>query len=173
MTKTMKYAALTAMTLALLAPAPSRAQTHDYTAIKREMEIFEGVLNTALKQRYQERFMLLQPAKGSYLESYGVVFTLETNLSTLRYLTPFTPGPYTDKEIKDARTEKTARTKEVETMVKGLLRDHGAGLNSLKPDDNVAVVVHLFNVNEHRGMPTQLIIQGKKQALDKMTAVLF
>jgi len=169
----MKNAALTLIALALLAPAPSRAQTHDYTAIKRQMEIFETVLNTSLKQRYQERFMLLQPAKGSYLEGYGVVFTLETNLSTLRYLTPFTPGPYTDKEIKDARAEKAARTKEVEALVKNLLRDHGAGLNFLNPDDNVAVVVHLYNVNEHRGLPTQLIVQGKKAALDKTTAVLF
>jgi hypothetical protein len=117
--------------------------------------------------------MLLQPAKGSYLEGFGVVFTLETNLSTLRYLTPFTPGPYTDKEIKDARAEKIARTKEVEAMVKGLLRDHGAGLSFLKPEDNVAVVVHLFNTSDHKGLPTQLIVQGKKAALDKTTAVLF
>lgn len=170
----MKKAALTLITLALLAPAPSRAQTPNYTAIKGQMEIFETVLNTALKQRYnQQRFMLLQPAKGTYLEGFGVVFTLETNLSTLRYLTPFTPGPYTDKEIKDARAEKAARTKEVEALVKSLLRDHGAGLNFLKPDDNVAVVVHLFNVSEHKGLPTQLIVQGKKNALDRMTAVLF
>jgi len=169
----MKKAALTVMALALLAPAPSRAQTHDYTAIKRQMELFETLLNTSLKQRYDQRFMLLQPAKGSYLEGFGVVFTLETNLSTLRYLTPFTPGPYTDKEIRDARAEKTARTKEVEALVKGLLRDYGAGLNFLKPEDNVAVVVHLFNVSDHRGLPSQLIVQGKKQALDKMTAVLF
>ncbi len=170
----MKKAALSLIVLALLAPAPSRAQAHDYTAIKQQLELFETVLNTALKQRYdQQRFMLLQPAKGTYLEGFGVVFTLETNLSTLRYLTPFTPGPYTDKEIKDARAEKTARTKEVEAMVKGLLRDHGAGLNFLKPEDNVAVVVHLFNTSEHKGMPSQLIVQGKKVALDKTTAVLF
>ncbi len=169
----MKKAALTLITLALLAPAASRAQSHNYGTIKQQIGIFESVLNTALKQRYDQRFMMLQPPKGTYLEGYGVVFALEVNLSTLRYLTPFTPGPYNDKEIKDARAEKLARSKEVETLVKDLLRGNGAGLSFLKPEENVAVVVHLFNTSEHKDLPTQLIVQGKKAGLDKTTAVLF
>jgi hypothetical protein len=158
---------------ALLAPAAGRAQSHNYGAIKQQIGIFESVLNTAMRQRYDQRFLMLQPPKGSYLEGYGVVFTAEVNLSTLRYLTPFTPGPYTDKELKDARAEKIARTKDIETLVKDLLRGNGAGLSFLKPEENVAVVVHLFNTIEHKDLPTQLIVQGKKQALDRVTAVLF
>lgn len=170
----MKKAALSLIALALLAPAASRAQSHNYGNIKQQIGIFESVLNTAIRQRYdQQRFMLLQPPKGTYLDGYGVVFTLEVNLSTLRYLTPFSPGPHTDKEIKDSRAEKLARTKEVEALVKDLLRGNGAGLSFLKPDENLAVVVHLFNTSEHKDLPTQLIVQGKKAALDKTTAVVF
>lgn len=170
----MKQFMLTVVALTLLAPAvPAQTPSHDYGAIKRQMEIFETVLNTALKQRYTTAFLMLQPAKGTYLEGYGAVFTLELNLATMRYITPFDSAVYSKEEIGNARTLKMTRTKEVEDMAKRLIRDHGAGLNFLKPDENVAVVVHLFNTSEHRDLPTQLVVQGKKQSLDKLTAVLF
>jgi hypothetical protein len=170
----MKKFMLTVAVLALLAPAvPAQTPSHDYTAIKLQTDIFESVLNTALKQSYTGNVMLLSPPKGTYLDGYGAVFTLEVNLATMRYITPFASAPYSDKEIKDARAQKIARTKEVEEMIKGLIRGNGAGLNFLKPDENLAVVVHLFNTADHRGLPTQLVVQAKKQALDKPTVVLY
>jgi hypothetical protein len=55
--------------------------------------------------------------------------------------------------------------KDLETLIRELLRDHGMGLNFLPADENVAVVVHLFNQAEQRDMPTQLSVQVKKQWL--------
>ena len=41
------------------------------------------------------------------------------------------------------------------------------GLNFLGPEENVAVVVHLFNSAEQRELPTQLSVQTKKQWLQE------
>ncbi len=65
------------------------AQAPDYTAMKRQIQIFETVLDTAVKQRFEQPFLLLQEPRGAYLEGYGVVFTLEVNLYPLRLRTPF------------------------------------------------------------------------------------
>jgi hypothetical protein len=156
---------LFAATAAVAQQAPPPAL--DFAAIKRETQLFETVLNTAVQQRFEQPFLLLQETKGAYLEGYGVVFTLEVSLYPMRLRTPFAAAPYSDKELVNARTQKLQRTKEMETLIRDLLRDHGMGLRSLPPDESIAVVVHLFNQTEQRDMPTQLAVQVKKQWLQE------
>ncbi len=139
----------------------------DYPAIKRQTQLFETVLDTAVRQHFEQPFLMLQETRGAYLEGYGVVFTLEVNLYPLRLRTPFAATPYSDKELAAARTQKLARIKDLEVLIRDLLRDHGMGLNFLPADENVAVVVHLFNQAEHRDMPTQLAVQTRKQWLQE------
>jgi hypothetical protein len=92
---------------------------------------------------------------------------MEVNLYTMRWRNPFDASPYSEKEIAVARSVKLARIKELETMIRDLLRDHGMGLDFVPPDETVAVVVHLFNQAEHRDIPTQLAVQTKKQWLQE------
>ena len=74
--------------IVLLVPR-AQAQTHDYPAIKRQMQLFESLLNTALKQRFEQPFGILQEAKGTYLEGFGAVFSLEVNLYPMRVMSPW------------------------------------------------------------------------------------
>ena len=162
----------------LLFAATAMAQAPDYPAIKRQTQLFETVLDTAVRQRFEQPFLVLQESKGAYLEGYGVVFTMEINLYPLRWRYPFAAAPYSEKELTTARTQKLARMKDLETLIRDLLRDHGMGLNFLPPDENVAVVVHLFNQAEHHDLPSQLAVQVKKQWLQeaagrKLTAAEF
>ena len=140
-------------------------QSPDYPAIKRQTQLFETVLNTAIQQRFEQPFLVLQETKGSYLEGYGVVFTLEVSLYPMRIRTPFSATPYSDKELSAARAQKLARIKDLETLIRDLLRDHGMGLSFVPDNENVAVVVHLFNQAEQRDLPSQLAVQAKKQWL--------
>jgi hypothetical protein len=143
------------------------AQVPDYPAIKRQTQLFETVLDTAVRQRFEYPFLVLQEAKGAYLEGYGVVFTMEVNLSPLQARTPFSALTYSDKELAVSRAQKLVRIKELETLIRDLMRDHGMGLNFLGADENVAVVVHLFNSAEQKDLPSQLGVQTKKQWLQE------
>lgn len=145
--------------------AQALPRSPDYVNVKRQVQLFETLLTTALNQRFERPFAVLQEPRGTYLEGYGAVFTLEVNLSPLRYLSPFSPGPHTEKELQEAHARKLQRMKEVEEIVKDLLRDHGAGLSFLRPEENVAVVVYLFNTGEQRDLPSQMIVQARRQAL--------
>jgi hypothetical protein len=145
-----------------------RAQTPDYSTIKKQTQLFETVLDTAIRQHFDpEHFLMLQSPRGAYLEGYGVVFTVEVNLYTMRWRNPFDASPYSEKEVATARTAKLARIKELETLIRDLLRNNGMGLDFVAPDENVAVVVHLFNQAEHRELPSQLAVQTKKQWLQE------
>jgi hypothetical protein len=153
----------------LIVAASCWAQTPDYSAIRRQTQLFETVLDTAIRQHFDDpaHFLMLQAPRGAYLEGYGVVFTMEVNLYTLRYRNPFDASPYSEKEIAAAKSAKLARTKELETLIRDLLRNNGMGLDFVPPDETVAVVVHLFNQAEHRDLPVQLAVQTKKQWLQE------
>ena len=139
-------------------------QAPDYPMIRRQVELFETLIDKALNQRFERPFGILQETKGTYLEGYGAVFTVEVNLFPMRWMSPFSP-PYTEKEVREARNRKLERMREAEALVKDLLREHGPALDFLRPDERVAVVVHLFNTGEHRDLPSQLIVQARRQAL--------
>jgi hypothetical protein len=157
-----------AIVAVLVFAACSFAQTPDYSTIKKETQLFETVLETGIRQHFDtEHFLMMQVPRGAYLEGYGVVFTLEVNLYTMRYRNPFDASPYSEKEVAAARAAKLARMKELETLVRDLLRNNGMGLDFVPPDENVAVVVHLFNQAEHRDLPSQLAVQTKKQWLQE------
>jgi hypothetical protein len=92
---------------------------------------------------------------------------LEVNLYTMRYRNPFDASPYSSAEVATARAAKLARMKDLETLVRDLLRNNGMGLEFVPADENVAVVVHLFNQAEHKELPSQLAVQTKKQWLQE------
>lgn len=145
------------------------SQTPDYSTIKKQTQLFETVLDTAMRQHFDdpEHFLMLQAPRGAYLEGYGVVFTMEVNLYTMRYRSPFDASPYSQKEISTARAVKLARTKDLEALLRDVLRNNGMGLDFVPADESVAVVVHLFNQAEHRDLPSQLAVQTKKQWLQE------
>ena len=160
--------AIRAIVVVLVFAACAWSQTPDYSTIKKQTQLFEAVLDTGIRQHFDaEHFLMLQVPRGAYLEGYGVVFTLEVNLYTMRYRNPFDASPYSEKEIAVARAAKQARMKELETLVRDLLRNNGMGLDFVPPDETVAVVVHLFNQAEHRDLPSQLSVQTKKQWLQE------
>jgi hypothetical protein len=160
--------ATAAMVAVLVLAAGAWSQTPDYSTIKKQTQLFETVLETGLRQHFDtEHFLMMQVPRGAYLEGYGVVFTLEVDLYRMRYRNPFDASPYSEKEVAVARAAKLARMKELEILVRDLLRNNGMGLDFVSPDENVAVVVHLFNQAEHKDLPSQLAVQTKKQWLQE------
>ncbi len=156
-----------------LDPAPEResrlggAQADiDLEALKAQLGAFQDVVNRDMVQAFAQPFVLLQDTKGTYLPGFGVLFHLELNLHPLRSLNIFDLRPYTEEELERVRQAKLEKVQELKGRLSALLLEHGTELTELPGDQNLAVVVHLFNMpSESAGLPTQLVMETSRQAL--------
>jgi hypothetical protein len=140
----------------------------DLSALKSQMELFQAVVNRDISQAFAQPFMLLQDTKGTYLPQFGVVFHMEVNLHPLRVLNAFSFRPYTEEELQKARETKIEKIRELKTRLSALLLEHGTELTGALPaGQNVAVVVHLFNMPSEKseGLPTQVVMETSRRAL--------
>ena len=74
----------------------------DFAGIKKELAIFQGVIDTTVRQNLQGPFPILGSTRGTYLPDYGAVFNLEVNVYQIRQISPFDLKPHSPKELEDA-----------------------------------------------------------------------
>ena len=138
----------------------------DLRALKTQLEAFQAMLNRTIQQNFEQPFFLLQDAKGSYLPGFGVVFHMETNLSPLRVAMPFDVHPFTAEELQKARESKVERIRRLKTLLSQILLDQGGSLSAMAPEQNIAIVVHLFNMPSEGGsFPSQVVISLNRRML--------
>ena len=138
----------------------------DLHALKGQLESFQLLLNRTIQQNFALPFSLLQDAKGIYLPGFGVAFHLEVNLHPLRLINPFDMRPYTPEELQKAKQAKLERIRQLKAQLSELMLQHGGELSAMAPEQNIAIVVHLFNLpSESRDLPTQLVIEINRLAL--------
>lgn len=139
----------------------------DAAALKRQMQQFQGILNQNLQQSFEQPFGLLQDIKGIYLSRYGVAFHMEVNLVPLRALSMFDYRPHTEGELRRTRELKLQRIRQIKASVSDLLLAHAQEFSAVPLEQQVAVVIHLFNLPSERteGLPSQVVIEVSRQAL--------
>lgn len=142
----------------------STGSTLDFAGIKKDLAVFQGVLDATLRQSLPGPFPILGSIKGTYLPEYGAVFSLEINVYQIRQLSPFDLRPHTEKELKDAHQQMLNRIELVKSQILKVLGEYGSSLEQLNPDDNLTVVVHLFSGGREarQDLPSQLIFNAKK-----------
>lgn len=149
-------------------PVHSQSNTSNLNALKGQMRVFEAVVDETMSQTFAFPFGLLEKTQGTYLPGFGMAFSLEVNLYPMRTPNPFDTRPLTEAELDKAQKIKKQRIATVKEVVPRLLADHAVSLRDLGPDDHVAIVVHLFEVNVgDTSMPGQLVIEAKKSDLDE------
>jgi len=111
-------------------------------------------------------FVLLANARGAYLNGYGVVFALELNLSPVTSVGLFR-APYTPQEIKDINKRKREKLGVLKAGLRQLVAEQAGVLVQIPPQEKIALVVNLFNFawEDSTGLPSQLVVQGTRQAL--------
>ena len=141
--------------------------TADFPTLKRELESFQGIIQNTLIRNLAGPVPVLSTPKGTYLPDYGAVFNVEGNLYEIRAISPFSPQPRTQKELDDAYNAMLKRVEALRTQMLQAIGDYGATLENLKPEETLAVVVHLFNGYDDpkRPCPSQLIFRVKKAAI--------
>jgi hypothetical protein len=79
-----KVSAVLLVILSLCLSNPSQAQGAgsatvtgmvDYSAIKKDLDVFEGVIDTTVRQNLPGPFPILGSTKGTYLSEYGASST--------------------------------------------------------------------------------------------------
>ena len=150
-----------------LSPPAGKLPELDLRALGGQLQAFQAIMNRDIAQAFAVPFVLLQDAKGTYLPGYGAMFHFEINLHPLRTMNMFNMQPYTEEELRKAREAKLAKVRELKTRLSALLLEHGTMLTEVPADQNVAVVVHLFNMPSEKseGLPTQLVTETSRRAL--------
>jgi hypothetical protein len=153
--------------LALVPPLAAQPVSPNLSALKGEMKVFEAVVDETLGQTFTPPFGLLEKTQGTYLPGFGLAFSLEVNLYPLRTPNPFDARPLSKAELAKAREAKLERISTIKESVPRLLADHATSLRSIGTADEVAVVVHLFEVQPGTDdLPGQLVIETRKSDLD-------
>jgi hypothetical protein len=107
-------------------------------------------------------------ARGTYLEGYGALFTVELDLINTGQLTP---NPFkktiTPQEIATTRERKLKKLAILRENMRSLILNAGGTLEGLPPNERVAMeAVLLYNPwEDSRGMPRRLFMSAEKQKL--------
>lgn len=125
---------------------------------KKESATVERAINAAAEQ-IVPGIGVVQSAKGTYLEGYGAVFTLQMMLEPTR-------NPFSGlKSPAEVRSSVTQRRKDIQARLAGLLQERAAAMDSIGASGSVSIVLYLINSNpaDMPDLPGQLVITVKKQ----------
>jgi len=160
----MRIAALSTIGL-LLAAAPQPAP--DGRSVRVSLRTAERAIDERIQQMTARApFVLLGATRGAYLAGYGAVFSLEVNLVPVANVSPFRPS-YAAQEIQNINRQKREKLGVLKAGLRQLLGEQAAVLGAVPAAERVAIVVTLFNYNweDTTSLPSQLVLQGQKQAL--------
>ncbi len=125
--------------------------------VKKDAVQFQGEINDLIAGA--PGILVLQSAKATYLDMYGVVVTVEVALERPR--NPFSAS----RSPEELRTVVSERRQQVQTRLSTFLKQRVPSLESIGAAQSVTVIVHLMNTNpaDVPNLPSQLIFSVKKQ----------
>jgi hypothetical protein len=138
----------------------------DLAAVKQNIEVFEGILSTVLQQSFTDPFAVLEKPKGAYLDGFGAVFSFEIDIATVKRPNLFSQARATPEEERKAFNERFPKLKD---LMQKTLAEHGDSMNSIGPEEQIAVVAQLFNsgfLSRPMELKTVIVRTTKKNILD-------
>lgn len=136
--------------VAFVLPAPQTRRV-SLPEIKKGCEVFEGVLNTTLRQAFPHPLLLAEKARGCYLEGYGVTFRLSVNLNRAYLL--FRPNQKSKDSVDEAQSMAALRQKLTE-----VLWQYGSGLSPLPSGSKISIIAHVLSRSPDMGTETARVL---------------
>ena len=126
--------------------------------IKKEVDAFQVAVTEAVSSAVPGPGVF-QAAKGTYLDGYGIVVTLEVAFEPPR--NPFNPG----RTPNDVRTSVAQRRKDTMEKLTNLLKQRTPAIESLAPTESATVILYLLNTNpaDLPDLPAQIVMSMRKQ----------
>lgn len=112
----------------------------DYRLMRNEIQIFETILRTAIKNEFNHPLALVNEPRGAYLPGYGVNFTFLLNVNRDEVNTPFGVKRFNSGAAARPRVEKIRTVRE---MALKLLGDYGNTLTQLTTDESLTITAHI------------------------------
>jgi hypothetical protein len=130
------------------------------------LKTVESSINDRFKSTINDPYDLLGPARGTYLDGYGAVFTVELNLLYVSPLSPFKPT-VTEKEVAELHDRKAKKMEALKATMRELMTGASKTLTGLPPDQRIVMEAFLFNYKweQSRGLPHRLALVTTKQKL--------
>jgi hypothetical protein len=151
-------AAAAALCFAAVEPRVSRATL---TAV-------EGTVNQNFALRGADAYDVLGTARGTYLEGYGTLFTIELDLVGVGPLdmSPFRPA-MSPAEIAAIRERKLKKVPVLKETMRNILVNASGTMEGLPPNERIAIEAILFNFRweDSRGLPRRVFMSAEKQKL--------
>jgi hypothetical protein len=146
-------------------PAGSMA---DGSKVNRGMiEAMEHSLDGKLTGLFpQDPAEVMGVPQGTYIRGYGAVFLGEVNLAPATPISPFHQTISAD-EIRRTHEKKSQRMGALRTAMRAMLMDSARSLDSVPPDEQVAVGLSLFywTWENREGLPAQIVMHASRKAL--------
>ena len=107
-------------------------------------------------------------SQGTYIQGYGAVFLGEVNLAPAAGITPFHPTVSAD-EVRRTHEKKLQRMAALRAAMRAMLVDSARSLDSVPPDEQVAVGLSLFywTWEKREGLPAQIVMHAQRKGLLK------
>jgi len=134
------------------------AATPQIDAFKKEASGLQSAIDQIVNNSIPGPGML-QKAKATYLEGFGVVVTVEVALEP-------PPNPFSNpKSPEELRRVVNQRSGLIRSKFQDLVKQRIVTLQSVGPTESLAVVLHLFNPHPAAlpAMPGQIVFTAKKQ----------
>jgi hypothetical protein len=128
----------------------------------------EKSINEEFANSSGDPYAVIGNARGTYLEGYGALFTVELDLINSAQ---FSPNPFkqkvTPQEIATTRERKLKKLVSLRQSMRNLMVNASGTLEGLPPNERVAMEAVLFynSWEESRGMPRRLFMSAEKQKL--------
>jgi hypothetical protein len=132
------------------------------------LKAVEGSINDRIASNINDPYDLMGPARGTYLEGYGAVFTVYIDLVTA---SPLNLSPFkqtiSEKEISDLHDRKARKVLVLKESMRDLMAKACKTLPALPPDEHIVMQAFLFNYNweQSRGLPHRIMLTARKQKL--------
>lgn len=135
----------------------AQESTPQLDAFKKEAKGLQSAVNDVASASVSANGVL-QPAKTTYLDGFGIVVTVEVSLAPTR--TPFS-GPESPEAVRKLVNE---RKDTIRQKFESLLQQRAVSLESIGTNESVALVLYLFNANpvDLPKLPAQIVFTAKK-----------
>lgn len=135
------------------------------------LKAVEAAINDRVQSNVSDPYYFFAPARGTYLEGYGAVFTVDLGLvpvSPMNYVSnPFKPAGATEKDLLALHDRKLKKVDPLKAMMRDLMVNACQKLPGLPADERIVMEAFLVNFKweQARDLPNRIVLKAHKQAL--------
>ena len=151
----------------LLSALPAGSMADGPKVNRAMIEAMEHSLDRKLAGLWpQDPVEVLGVSQGTYIGGYGAIFLGEVNLAPAAGISPFHPT-IKPEEVSRTHEKKAQRMAALRTTMRAMLMDSARSLDSLPPDEQIALGISLFywTWENREGLPAQIVMHAPRKAL--------